>query len=312
MNLIDINEHFATEDQCLDYIEKMRWPDGVVRCPVCGSDKVSRVQRKSASKNKRNRFYQCVEPTCLTQFSATSGTVFHDSHLPLTKWFMAIALVLNAKKGLSALQLQRDLGLGSYRTAWYLYHRIREAMQDLGTDKLDGTIELDETYIGGKNTGQGWKNALKNKQTVVGIRQRKGSLKLIHTPDAKGKTLKAIITEHVSPDVLFVMTDTSSHADRALRQLRWKDRQLQVNHIRGEYVRDGWIHTNTIESAFSLFKRGVIGSFHKISIKHLQRYLNEFCYRFDRRKNPEAFMETVRRLAGFKPLPYAVLTSEKA
>ncbi len=107
MNLIDVNKAFSTEDQCLDFIERTRWPEGTVRCAVCGYDQVSRVTRKSASRNKRNRFYQCLEPTCKAQFSATASTIFHDSHLPLTKWFLAIALVLNAKKGMSALQLQR-------------------------------------------------------------------------------------------------------------------------------------------------------------------------------------------------------------
>lgn len=130
MNLIDVNKSFATEDQCLDFLEGMRWPDGV-RCPVCGADKVSRITRKTVSKNKRDRHYACLEPTCKHRFSATAGTVFHRSHLSLTKWFMAIAIVMDAKKGMSALQLQQHLGIGSYRTAWYMVHRIRKAMVDL-------------------------------------------------------------------------------------------------------------------------------------------------------------------------------------
>jgi hypothetical protein len=144
MNLIDVNSQFATDEQCLAYLEEMRWPDGVVRCTVCGCDRVSRITRRSASKNKRAQVFQCLEPTCKQQFSATSGTIFADSHLPLHKWFLAMALVLEAKKGKSAKQLQEQLGIGSYRTAWYMAHRIRKAM---GTDhadlpKMRGTVEI--------------------------------------------------------------------------------------------------------------------------------------------------------------------------
>lgn len=154
MNLIDVNKAFATEDQCLDFLEGMRWPDGV-RCPVCGADKISRIARKTASKNKRDRHYACLEPSCNHRFSATAGTVFHRSHLPLSKWFMAVAIVMDAKNGMSALQLQQHLGIGSYRTAWYMVHRIRKAMVDLFPTKLSGIAEVDETYIGGKSKRRG-------------------------------------------------------------------------------------------------------------------------------------------------------------
>ncbi len=127
MNLIDVNERFSTDEQCLAYLEATRWPDGV-RCPVCGCERISRITRQTASKNKRKFIYQCLEETCKQQFSATNGTIFADSHLPLHKWFMALALVIDAKNGMSAKQLQTHLGLGSYRTAWYMAHRIRKAM----------------------------------------------------------------------------------------------------------------------------------------------------------------------------------------
>jgi len=154
MNLIDVTIQFAIDEQCLAYLEAMRWPDGV-RCPVCGNDKISRITRKTASKNKRGQIYQCLEPTCKQQFSATSGTIFNDSHLPLNKWFMALAIVVDAKKGISANQLKEHLGIGSYRTAWYMTHRIRNAMED-GTGLLSGIVEIDETYIGGKILASGW------------------------------------------------------------------------------------------------------------------------------------------------------------
>lgn len=149
MNLIDVNEQFSTDEQCLAYLEATRWPDGV-RCPVCGCERISRITRQTASKNKRKFIYQCLEETCKQQFSATNGTIFADSHLPLHKWFMALALVIDAKKGMSAKQLQAHLGLGSYRTAWYMAHRIRKAMDVPNNEfpKMTGVVEMDETYVG--------------------------------------------------------------------------------------------------------------------------------------------------------------------
>jgi hypothetical protein len=131
ISLSEIFIKFSTEEQCLDYIEKMRWPDGVVRCTTCGDKNVKRVARTAESKNKRPWFYLCLNKDCHQQFSPTAGTLFADSHLPLITWFHAIALILNAKKGISAKQLQRDLGIGGYKTAWYLNHRIRESMKDV-------------------------------------------------------------------------------------------------------------------------------------------------------------------------------------
>ena len=171
MNIREAYERFGTDEQCLKYIEKMRWPDGVVRCPACGEKNIRRVDRKADSKNRRKWFYMCAEKTCHNHFTPTSGTIFHDTHLPLIVWFQAIALVLNAKKGISAKQLQRDLGIGGYKTAWYLNHRIREVMAEGDIMKLGGTVEIDETYIGGKQHSYhkaGYGDS--NKQIVVGIR----------------------------------------------------------------------------------------------------------------------------------------------
>ena len=150
MNLIDVTQQFKSDDDCLAYLESMRWPDGI-RCPVCGNDKVGKVTRSNviqrgpekgqASKNKRTRIYQCNEPTCRQQFSATAGTIFNDSHLPLTKWFMALALILDAKKSISARQLKVHLGIGSDGTAWYMAHRIRKAMVDEGSADLAGIVK---------------------------------------------------------------------------------------------------------------------------------------------------------------------------
>ncbi len=191
MNIREAHEKFATDAQCLEYIGKMRWPDGVVRCPECGEKNVKRVERTADSKNRRKWFYLCLEKTCHNQFTPTSGTIFHDTHLPLIVWFQAIALVLNAKKGISALQLQRDLGIGGYKTAWYLNHRIREVMSEGTIRKLGGTVEIDEGYIGGKQRGQQGK--LKNKDVVIGMRQRGGPLRLVQAKDNRGETVLGIL-----------------------------------------------------------------------------------------------------------------------
>lgn len=310
MNIREAYEKFATDEQCLQYIQTMRWPDGIVRCPECGEKNIKRVERKAESKNRRKWFYLCLEKTCHNQFSPTSGTLFSDTHLPLIVWFQAISLMLNAKKGISAKQLQRDLGIGGYKTAWYLNHRIREAMAQGDIPKLGGIVEIDETYVGGKVSGKGQSYARKQKQVVMGAIQRGGQLRLQHVTGATVGTFREFITENVSDDAERVMTDQHRAYPAALAP-KFTDRHETVNHIIHEYVR-GNVTTNSIESAFSLFKRGIIGNFHKVSIKHLQRYLDEFSYRFNRREDDSAFMETVRRLAGFKPLPFSALTSEKA
>ena len=304
MNLIDVTKQFGTDEQCLAYLEAMRWPDGV-RCPVCGAKEVSRVERKKASKNKRHTLYQCLEPTCKTQFSATSGTIFHDSHVPLTKWFMALALILNAKKGMSAMQLQRDLGLGSYRTAWYLYHRIREAMQS-GGGLLTGTVEMDEVYLGGKQRGH--KSKLKNKDCVLGMKQRDGELRLVKIEDRSIDSIFDAMKANVSKDVERIMTD-DMHSYSFKLTMYHRAKHDKIKHSRKIYA-VGDITTNRVESSFSLLRRAIIGSFHQLSIKHLQRYLNEFTYRYNRREIATLFEDTMRRLTGFGNLPYKKLTAD--
>src|ERR1700686_3318071 len=164
MKLIDVTKQFDTEDKCFAYIEKMRWPNGVC-CVHCGVQNVSTITRKKAGDNKRARIYQCLEKECGKQFSATSGTIFNDTHLGLDKWFMAIAMICEAKKGMSAMQLERHLGV-NYRTAWHLAHRIREAMQD-GKSLLTGVVEVDEAYVGGKVKRKGKPFVKKEKKDVV-------------------------------------------------------------------------------------------------------------------------------------------------
>lgn len=306
MNLIDVAKALATDEQCLAYFEKMRWPNGV-RCLTCGNDKISKITRKSKTKNKRAQVYQCLEPTCKQQFSCTTGTIFHDSHLPLSKWFMAVALIVDAKKGMSALQLQRHLKC-NYRTAWYLAHRIREAMDEPEGLKLTGTVEVDEVYLGGRQRGH--KGKLKNKDVVLGIRQRGGPLKLVQIKDNKAGTLYEAVAEHVDGSVRHIVTDEWKGYDFRLTKFH-KVKHSKIAHKNKEYVR-GEVHTNTVESAFSLLKRAVIGTYHQLSIKHLQRYLDEFGYRFNRREDADLFEQTVSRMASVRPMPYAKLVEETA
>jgi transposase-like protein len=306
MKLIDVPKAFATDEQCLAYLEAKRWPHGV-RCPVCGAKEVSTINRKSKSKNVRAQLYQCLEKTCKSQFSATSGTIFHDSHLGLGKWFMAIALLVDAKKSMSALQLSRHLDC-NYRTAWYLAHRIREAMIDNDGPKMTGIVEIDETYVGGKQRGH--KSKLKNKDVVIGVRERGGPVQLVHTKDASADTIFRVMSGHVSKDAQEIMTDENPVYNFKMTKFR-NVRHRTIKHKRREYVK-GDVYTNTVESAFSLFKRALAGSFHQVSIKHLQRYLNEFGYRFNRRETADMFEQTVARMAGIGAMPYSKLVEQNA
>ena len=300
--MIDITAQFATEAKCLDYLEHMRWPNGVA-CVHCGVMNVSTITRK-AGKNKRARIYQCLEKECGKQFSATSGTIFNDTHLPLTKWFLAIALICEAKKGMSAKQLERHLGV-NYRTAWHLCHRIREAMQD-GGDLLTGIVETDETYLTPKKPRKGKPYVKKEKRDIVlGMIERGGRLRLVPISDAKREIIEPMIAKHIDPNATL---QTDAHPTYEIIAPRRPGAHRVINHNKSYAW--GEVHTNTIENAFSLLKRGIYGTFHKVSIKHLGRYCDEFSYRFNRRGEQVAmFSETLKHLTRGKALPYAKLTS---
>jgi transposase-like protein len=248
---------------------------------------------------------------CGKQFSATSGTIFNDTHLPLTKWFMAIAMICEAKKGMSALQLQRHLGV-NYRTAWHLAHRIREAMQDGSllsgeVTVLTGVVEADETYVGGKVRRKGRPYVKKDKKDVVlGMIERGGKLKLIPVKDNKMEIIEPVLRKHISPDAMLQTDESSIYTIVGKRH--FPGRRRMINHSRSYGIGDN--HTNTIENAFSLLKRGIYGSFHKVSIKHLGRYCDEFSYRFNRRGEQLAMFDvTLKNLTRGEVLSYKKLTS---
>ncbi|HXM67832.1 MAG TPA: IS1595 family transposase [Candidatus Acidoferrum sp.] len=300
MTLIDVINLFDTDDKCRELLVRLRWPYDV-DCLRCHGPVVELATTK--------QLFYCKD--CDYQFSVTAGTIFNDSHLPLQKWFLAVLLLCEAKKGMSALQLKRTIwGLhkGSYKTAWYLCHRIRAAMKEAERPMLEGTVEMDETYVGGKMLGRGSKAAKAAKEVVIGIRQRGGDVRFFHVEDAKSGTLQKYITENISADVDVIITDTLQAYKSAVGEMEHKT----VNHMAQEYVRyeDGeCITTNTIESAFSLLKRGIVGSWHKISAKHLPAYLAEMEFRFNRRKSTTLFLDTLRHMVTSPVLTFSQLTS---
>ena len=290
INLTDLIKDFGDDEACRRYVEALRWRKGVT-CPRC--EKPATVIA--------NRFqYDC--DACHYQFSATSGTIFHDTHLPHTKWFLATYLLCESKKGMSACQIQRTLGI-SYKTAWYLCHRIRAAMLEVAPEKLSGTVEIDETYVGGK--ARRWRPK-SDKAVVIGIRQRNGDLRLIRAKDAKSATMQEIIKANIGSHVEVILTDESAIYPYALDKMQ-KNLHRTINHSR-EYAH-GDVHTNTVESAFSLLKRGIVGTWHKVSAKHLPAYLDEMCFRFNNRKNQFLFRDTLIKLILSPNLEYKQLTA---
>jgi transposase-like protein len=297
MSLLEMLNKFDTDEKCREILTKLRWPEGVT-CPRCKERKVCYLESRKQ--------FECA--SCSYQFSALTGTIFNDTHLPLEKWFAATLLLCEAKKGMSACQVQRTLGI-SYKTAWYLCHRIRAAMVQVDKPMLDGKIEMDETYIGGNDKGSLGGRGTANKEIVIGIRKRNGELRLFHAKDVKAKTIARFIKENVSKDVEVIFTDDFASYPSAMEQAGVpRTRHKTITHSKKIYVL-GDIHTNTIENAFSLFKRGVRGTWHHVSAKHLASYLEEMTFRFNRRKNSDLFTDTLRHMITAPVLTFQKLTA---
>jgi transposase-like protein len=300
VTLVDVINLFDTDEKCREILVRLRWPNGP-ECPRCKMPVVELETEK--------QLFYCKD--CDYQFTVTVGTIFNDSHLPLQKWFLATLLLCEAKKGMSAHQLKRTIWgqhKGSYKTAWYLCHRIRAAMKEVEQPMLDGTVEMDETYVGGKNRGGGHGARLANKEVVIGLRQRSGDLRFFHAEDTKSGTLAKYIRENVSTDVDVLITDSYPAYKHTVGDAEHKT----VNHVAGEYVRyenGACVTTNTVESAFSLLKRGIMGSWHKISAKHLPAYLAEMEFRFNRRKSQTLFLDTLRHMVTSPVLTFENLTA---
>ena len=279
MNGILAKEHFYDADKAREYLEKMRWVNGVA-CPHCGSLESYHLEAKIDSKQPvRSGVYKCK--ACRKQFTVTVGTIFEDSHIPLNKWLMAIQLLCSSKKGMSAHQLHRMLGV-TYKSAWFMAHRIRYAMtQPPVVGKLKGIVEADETYIGGKAHGKRGRGA-ENKTPVFALVERGGRVRSFKTEKVTAKNLQEKIRENVDKKAT-VMTDEFL----AYKNLDKDFTHFTVNHGAGEYV-NGDIHTNTAEGFFSILKRGINGVYHHVSEQHLDRYLAEFGFRYDNRKIDDA------------------------
>jgi len=296
-NLIDLVEEFkGDENKCKAHLEELRWPEGL-KCPRCESTRVSPTAQGS-------HIFDCLG--CGYQFTVTAGTIFHDSHLPMWKWFLAVYLMTESKKGISANQLKRTLKI-SYKTAWYLCHRIRKAMEEATENepKLTGTVEVDETYVGGRYDKRR-KRLPHEKQAVMGLMERHGKLEVKAISTNGRKILIPIIEGRVDTKAT-VMTDEY----KAYKPLDKEYHHEVVKHTAEEWVR-GDASTNSIENAWSLFKRSIVGSFHQLSAKHVQSYLDEFEWRFNGRNNPHLYRDTMIRLLHSPKMEFKELIEKEA
>jgi len=287
MNIVSIYRTFPTEESCIARLEAVRWKGKPV-CPYCKSDRVTSV-------SKQHR-HHCN--ACNTSFSVTVGTIFHHTHLDLQKWFLALSLILNAKKGIAARQLSCDLQV-TKNTAWYLAMRIRRAMeQSEERNLLTGIVEMDETYIGGKPRKGDGKEHKRGRGTdrvpVVGLAERGGNVKAkdVKKDMLNGKGLSALVRGSVNLAEATLLTDEYKGY---LRMSRIVDHKT-INHT-VRYV-DGDIHTNTIAGFWALLKRGIVGQYHKVSVGYLPKYLDEFRFRYNNRETVDLFGRTLRRGLG--------------
>ena len=277
--------HFTDEAAAREMVERLRWPNGPV-CSRCGES-----ERRYAT--KREGRYRCGNPDCRKDFSATTGTVMERSHIPLTKWLMAFYLMCASKKGISAHQLYRSLGLGSYQSAWFMCHRIREAMRDGGLAPIGGgggIVEADETYFGkldeprvspqrrGRPFTKRGKGGPAGKRAVVSLVERGGRVRSFHPAVADGANVAAIVRENIARETR-LMTDESRLYIKVGAEFASHE---TVNHSAKEYAR-GDVTTNSVEGYFSIFKRGMKGIYQHCGEKHLHRYLAEFDFRYNHR-----------------------------
>jgi len=266
--------YFHDAAKAREHLEAIRWPNGPI-CGHCGSPVFYALKGEA----HRPGLYKCAD--CRKQYSVTVGTVFERSKIPLSKWLMATYMLCSSKKGVSSHQIHRTLGV-TYKTAWFMTHRIREAMKDDLTDKLggpgtSGIVEADETYFG-KTRGQGKGAHINKKQKVVALVERKGRVQAFHVPTVTAKTLRPILQNQID-ETARLMTDSSPVYQN--RGLEFASHEI-VNHSIHEYVR-GDVSTNQVEGFFGILKRGISGIYQHVSPEHLHRYVGEFAFRHNNR-----------------------------
>ncbi len=276
MNIIELQKRFSTQHKCEEFLRSKRWPNGVT-CPKCGTNNPYWL--------KERKVWQCS--ACRYQFSVTTDTIFHRSHTPLQKWYVAIWLMCNSKKGISAKQLERTLGV-TYKCAWRIGMQIRKAMRPgYGfEDKLCGIVEADDAYIGGKKSGGKRGRGAPGKEIVVGFKERGGNVAAQVVQNLKAETLAPLLDTFVSVGAELLVTDELKSYAKAAGSRKHET----VCH--SETFVNGNVHTMGMENFWSLFKRAIIGVYHRVSAKYLQAYLNEFVFRFNNRFNNDIF-ETV-------------------
>ncbi|MEP7238113.1 MAG: IS1595 family transposase [Ferruginibacter sp.] len=306
-NLKDLMAKFSNEDTCREFLAQQRW-GGKPVCPYCGSGKHYIIEG-----GKR---YKCGNNECYKKYSVTVGSIFHASNIPLTTWFPAMYLIISHKKGISSIQLGKDLGV-TQKTAWFMLHRIRESLKDKESTLLSNIVEIDEVYIGGKvkNMHNKKRASLRtenggtenNKMMVMGMLEREGNLRLVVSGKADAaKNIKPIVRNNIDKTSCLI-TDSAGYYTGLQNEFAAHE---VVNHAANEYVRSGIIHTNGIEGAFSMLKRSIIGVYHQLSPKHLSRYCVETQYRYNTRKikDGDRFELTLQRVNG--TLSYKELTKD--